>query len=85
VLKEDLKDWQDIDAAGFILACDIGLMKKGDFQVKAKHVFWSNNAIGNVLYDILDKLVEIGVLENDTEELRYRWNPLFKGDWECQE
>lgn len=84
MLKNDLKEWQDIDTAAFCLACAIGLMKEGDFQVKAKHVFWSNNPIGDMLYEMLKHLVKVGILEEnpDPEEMAYRWNPNFKGSWE---
>jgi hypothetical protein len=81
--KQDLQDWTDVDWAAFKLACHLGLMEDGDFQVKAKHVFYSNNdRIGEALGVILEELYHAGVLEQHLEEPQYRWNPNFKGSWE---
>ena len=64
----------------------LGLMNpEVRFAVEAKHVYWSNNPIGNALYDILMKLVEIGVLEHRDEPTdQVRWNSRFRGTWERQ-
>jgi hypothetical protein len=53
-----------------------------NFALEAKHVFWSNNEVGNALYQMLDHLVKIGALEYDEEQQLYRWNPSFRGSWE---
>ena len=44
-----------------------------------KWIFWSNNPLGNTLCGILDKLVEVGVLEfRDEPDVQFRWNAQFK-------
>jgi hypothetical protein len=45
--------------------------------------FWTNNKVGNSLSQMLDLLVNIGILEKrDEPDFQYRWNPVFKGTWE---
>jgi hypothetical protein len=42
--------------------------------------FWSNNPVGNLLYETLESLVQVGVLESrDEPDKQYRWNPAFRG------
>jgi hypothetical protein len=83
-LKTSLTDWQDWDFAAYDLALCLGLMSpETSFTTKAKHVFWSVHPIGSFLYDMLDKMVELGILEmRDEPDLQYRWNKNFKGTWE---
>jgi len=82
-LKQGLKDWTDFDGAAFQLAVSLGLMNADTSLVKAKHVFWSTNAIGTMLYNILTLLTERGILEyRDEPDHQYRWNSNFKGTWE---
>ncbi len=83
-LKETLSEWTDIDIAAFYLAQSIGLMEKDvQFQLEAKHVFWTNNPVGNSLYSILKQLFEIGFLEYREEpDYQFRWNKEFIGSWE---
>ena len=83
-LKEKLQDWTDIDVAGFELAQCLGLMgPETKFATDAKHIFWSNNLVGDKLYDFLLKdLVQIGVLKYDDHKGKVRWNNDFKGSWE---
>jgi len=84
-LKDALSDWNDIDGATWAVAICFGLMTpETSYQMDAKHVFESRNPIGDMLRDIVVRLVAEGVLEqveiNDDE--CYRWNPSFKGSWE---
>lgn len=85
-LKEELKDWTDIDWACFRLAVVLGLMpdEQGLFATKAKHVFWSDNELGNELYAFLFKLIDTGVLirEDEGADDKVKWNPDYKGTWE---
>jgi hypothetical protein len=68
-LRDELRDWTDVDIAGVL--------------PPAKHVFWSNHPVGTMLYEVLGKLVAVGVLEQRYEpDIRYRWNPAFVGSWE---
>jgi len=50
---------------------------------KAKHVFWSNHPVGNLLNSMLEQMVTEGILEKrDEPDFQYRWNPRFRGSWE---
>ncbi len=83
-LPDALADWTDWDVAEYELARALGLLHEGvRFQVEAKHVFWSNNPIGTMLHETLQRLVEIDVLDHRAEpDDQYRWNPDFRGSWE---
>ncbi len=82
--KQRLSVWTDIDWAAYELAASLGLMEESsafDFR-NAKHVFWTRNPIGDLLFRMLDDLVEVGVLEKSEDGDQYRWNSAFKGTWE---
>jgi hypothetical protein len=82
-LREALSDWTDWDWAGYKLGICLGLMPPEPTFGRAKHVFWSNHPVGNVLYRMLDELVALSVLEKrDEPDIQYRWNPAFQGSWE---
>ena len=90
-LPEHLREWTHWDRAMFELALITGLMTQKDvFNGNTKHVFWSNNPIGNVLSEMLWGLYNAGVLEGKYEDMedekaspdQVRWNPNFKGTWE---
>jgi hypothetical protein len=84
-LKAALQDWTDWDGAGYSMAVALGLIDPGlsPFSTKAKHVFWSNNAVGNALHQFLDALVSLGVLERrDEPDRQYRRNRAYRGTWE---
>ena len=89
-LKEKLTNWQDWDGAEYELGIALGLFdrEKHPFSTSAKHVFWTDNPVGNALHACLEQLVVAGVLEgkgsNGDPELanvEFRWNPDFKGTW----
>ena len=85
-LREALADWSDWDGAGYALGICLGLMPPEPGWGRAKHVFWSNHDIGNMLYAMLDQLVTASVLEKrDEPDIQYRWNPAFRGSWETAE
>jgi hypothetical protein len=84
-LKSALQDWTDWDAAGYSTAVALGIIdpERSPFQTKAKHVFWSNNAVGNALCQFLEVLVSLGILERrDEPDIQYRWNGEYCGTWE---
>jgi hypothetical protein len=88
-LKVALTDWVHADVATYYLACCLGLMKEEDGTLDGfrefKWVFCSGNAVGDTLWQFMDKLVAIGTLEFDEKGIKYRWNPSFQGEWERQE
>lgn len=79
-LRTKLADWQDYDIAACYLAVALGIAPSDHDFCGKKWVFWSANPIGDRLHQMLLDLVELGVLENDDEECKFRWNPDF--DWE---
>jgi len=83
-LRDHLADWTDWDAAAFALACALGVMGEGvRFHLEAKHVFWTDHPIGTMLHEMLQRLVEVGVLQHrDEPDDQYRWNPGFRRSWE---
>lgn len=80
--RDELKEWVDADIASYFVAVYLGLVppvfQNLPFGNK-KGLFWSNNKLGESLYSILQILVENGVLEEDKEEAKFRWNVDF--DW----
>jgi hypothetical protein len=79
-LRELLKDWEDQDISAYYLACCLGLMNYDatftNFR-DSKHVFWSGNSISKFLYNSLNRMSKIGMLEFDGEKGFYRWNETF--------
>ena len=85
-LKDVLNDWLDRDSAAFAIAVSLGILaREANYQnTSVKYVFWSRNPLGDMLYDHLDKLVRVGIVElrvTEDDDL-YRWDPMFKGMWE---
>lgn len=79
------KDWMDWDGAAYELGCALGLFdpKKHPFQTKVKHVFWTNNPVGNALHECLNWLARVGIMERrDEPDIQFRWNSEFQGTWE---
>jgi hypothetical protein len=82
-LKESINDWTDCDGAAYSLGICLGMMPDAAAFGAAKHVFWSNHSIGELLFSMLDRFVEQGVLEKrDEPDIQYRWSPAFRGSWE---
>jgi len=82
ILRDALPDWTDRDVAAFQLAKVLGIFEANvDFATDAKFVFWSDNALGVSLDQILRVLVSLGALELDDEQDRLRWNRQF--DWKA--
>lgn len=85
-LKVALADWVHADVATYYLACCLGLMKPEDGTLdgfrEAKHVFCGSSEIGSALWQFMETLQKLGVLEFDDKNIKWRWNPSFKGDWE---
>ncbi|GLI00926.1 hypothetical protein [Phytohabitans aurantiacus] len=72
-LADDLDDWTDWDAAAYVLGRILGLFPDADF-LDVKHVFWTDNQLGNGLRDALLALVAAGVLGRREEpDEQFRW------------
>ena len=85
-LKSALQDWTEFDAAGHALMRCLGLLSldypKALITTSLKHIFWSDNDVGNKLSEMLHMLTQLGILEYDEENMLYRWNAAFKGSRE---
>ena len=71
-LVEDLKDWTETDAAVLALGRSLGVFDAETTLAEVQAVLWTNNAAGNTLYGMLERLAWLGVLEYDDEQQRYR-------------
>jgi len=77
-LREALADWTDRDVAAFRLAEILGIFETDvTFATDTKYIFWSDNALGTSLDQILRQLAELGALEFDEERERFRWSVQF--------
>jgi hypothetical protein len=65
-LCDELDDWTDWDFAAYRLGRVLGLFGDADF-IRSKHIFGTNNRLGNGLHDALLALVTAGVLERREE------------------
>jgi hypothetical protein len=73
-LADDLADWTDWDGAAYDLGRAIGLFQGTDW-LRARHVFWTDNELGNGLHDALLALVHAGVLDRrDEPDEQFRWS-----------
>ena len=80
-LRELLDDWEDEDISGYYLACCLGFLSyDSSFTVfrEAKHIFWTDNPTSRFLYEMLQKMAEIQMLEFDDDKSQYRWNKAFQ-------
>ncbi len=72
-LARELAEWMDWDYSAYVLGTHIGAVT-GDFATTNKHVFWTDNRLGNGLHAALNALVEAGVLERREEpDEQFRW------------
>lgn len=71
--KENISNWTDIDIAMYYLSVSLGMVDEhADFATEVKWVFWSNNPICALLYNMLMEMINIGFLEtNDDDQVRY--------------
>lgn len=78
-LKEYLKEWTDLETAGYDLGYCLGLLTEDMDYRDAKFLFWSSNPVGDTLIGFLDELVKLGVLEfKDEDDHLYKWNEKFE-------
>jgi hypothetical protein len=71
---DDLADWTDWDGAAYDLGRALGLFSGRGF-VDVKHVFWTDNPLGEGLHDALLALARAGVLDRrDEPDEQFRWS-----------
>ena len=77
-----MADWEKFDVAAYHLGVVLGIFPELDFKndtwANSKHIFWSNNPLGESLHDILQEIVHIKMLEYDDGNPAYRWDVNFK-------
>lgn len=74
-LKNEFTNWIDIDEAQYSLAKHLGLIESDSSFIETKHIYWSDNEVGNKLLRILDFFVEQGLMQKRYEpDLQYSWN-----------
>jgi hypothetical protein len=72
-LADALADWTDADGACFELGVHLGLFDSSEWYAR-KGLFWTDNPLGNGLYDALVALAAAGVLEHREEpDNQFRW------------
>lgn len=86
-LNHVLKEWTEIDVSAFHIAVALGIFPHSSDEKEIynfggkKHIFWTNNPLGNLLFDLLENLVALNILEKkDIDDGFYRWNPNFDVD-----
>ena len=72
-LADDLSGWTDWDWAAYALGRALRLFRDTD-PARVKHVFWTDNRLGNGLPDALLAFVDAGVLDRREEpDEQFRW------------
>jgi hypothetical protein len=69
---DDIKDWTEIDGAALALGRALGVFSAATTRSDARAVLEINNAAGNTLTGMLERLVWLGLLELDEAQQRYR-------------
>jgi len=75
--SQAVQTWTDFDITAYQLALCLGLLQPDTTFLAAKHIFWTDNPLGNILHNLLKTLVQFGVLEVNEEE-QFRWNTDFE-------
>jgi hypothetical protein len=79
-IQEMFKEWVDYDVAMYYLACLLGMMKYDEDWPKAIGLFNTKNEMSDMFYELLERMVKGGILEEDVDQGRgYRWNSEFTG------
>lgn len=63
-----LRDWQDFDYAEYFLGETLGIFDHYDNDMK--WIFWTNNVVGETLFDMLQCFVKLGLLEYENYKFR---------------
>jgi hypothetical protein len=74
-LAKNLAEWVDCDVAAYLFGRSLGLFEDQNFETDTKHVFWTDNDLGNGLHDALLALVRARVLDRREEpDEQFRWH-----------
>jgi len=78
-LRVTLADWTDVDVSAHMLAQCLGIMPTQLRMKEAKWVYWSENPLGTMLHNTLERLSDLGVLEKREEpDLQFRWCSTYR-------
>lgn len=77
-LQERLEEWTDFDGAAYELGVSLGFFE--DYRTAGgmwldhaeKFIFWVRNPIGDFLFETLEQMTSLGILEMDDDH-RVRW------------
>jgi hypothetical protein len=73
-LPRELLEWTDSDGAAFMVGQALGVFAEAEAFTQVKHVFWTDNPLGNALHEVLLGLAGAGVLEHLEEpDDQLRW------------
>lgn len=72
-MLKDINDYIDWDSACYKLGLSLGIFTQPFLEVK--HIFWADNPLGNMLFSMLEELVEQKIL------LRAGWKFKWNKDW----
>jgi hypothetical protein len=64
---DDVKQWTDRDAAALALGRSLGLFSAAMAIGDVKALLLTNDAVGNTLYGLLDRLAWLGILDSDSD------------------
>jgi hypothetical protein len=74
MLADALKDWTDWDVAALQGGKALSVFPKTSTMADYKHVFWTDNPLGNQLHQVLLALASARVLERkDDPDEQFRW------------
>ena len=76
-LKDELKDWTDLDIAFHIIASKLSMVDQNSFAVNKKN-YWTENKYKNFLQSTLNQLIELKVIAFNADENTVRYNSKFK-------
>lgn len=86
-LRQSLETWTEIDVAAFHAGQALGIIppvseEEGKYGFGGKKwIFWTENPLGAMLFDLLETMVQVNILEKHKgDDHFYRWNASF--DWE---
>ena len=87
-LRPSLKTWTEIDVAAFHAGVALGIVPPLSDEKNLygfgdkKWIFWTENPLGSMLFDLLETMVTLNILEkHEGDDHLYRWNATF--DWEA--
>lgn len=74
-LRSWLRDWTELDLAGFVLGVTLGVFPVGTEYRAVQGPLFKANALGAHLIAMIGTLVEQGILETRDDGYEVRWRP----------